>query len=69
MGIGSVDGVHAEVRCRSQHRLLRVTIDRLAPDARPGEPHRSEADTVNRQVAPGVDRIVDRIVSHAPIAA
>ena len=51
VGVGGVDQVDAELDCPAQHADGGVVVGRLAPDARAGQLHGSEAETVDRQIA------------------
>ncbi len=51
VGVGRIDEVDAQLQRSQQHAACGLAILRLAPDARAGQPHRTEAEAIHVQVA------------------
>jgi len=51
VGVGRIDEVDAELQCPAQHATRALRILRFAPDSRTCQPHRTEAEAIDAQVA------------------
>ena len=63
---GRIDQVHAELDRAAQHRVRSRRIRRVAPHLRAGEPHRTESEPANLEVAEREGRRTNREPKHAP---
>src|SRR5215207_5117064 len=56
VGIGGIDEVHAQLHRPPEHAVSLLGIPGLTPDARPGQSHGAETQTVHAQVAAQSER-------------